>query len=236
MTTERESSQDGLIWCLDKFSLVEVLSDQEQDELHREMSAGDYRSGTPIYRVGDPSDTVYKLHYGLVRLTRPSDHGQNLTVAILGPGQIFGETSLADEPARQWIAETLEDSRVCWISKSALLRFAERNPKLSFRITKLVGDRLTELDNRLSDVLFLTARGRLARVLLKIGTRFGAPDSSKNRVRLTIALTHQDLAELIGSTRETASTAIGDLRRHSLINTEGDTIALNDVEALSNIR
>jgi CRP-like cAMP-binding protein len=236
MTTEEGIPQDGLVWCLDKFSLVEVLSDQEQDELHREMSAGDYKAGTPIYRVGDPSDTVYKLHHGLVRLTRPSDRGQHLTIAILGPGQIFGETSLADEPARQWIAETLEDSRVCWISKSALLRFAERNSKLSFRITKLVGDRLTELDNRLSDVLFLTARGRMARVLLKIGKRFGVPSGDKNRIQLAIALTHQDLAELIGSTRETASTAIGDLRRQEFINTDGDTIILNDVEALSNIR
>lgn len=230
MKDKSESQKTNRFWCVENFSLVEVLDRQEQEALHHYMRFVDYRAGETIYFPGDPSDTVYSLHRGRVRLGYLNENGRRLTFAILGKGQVFGETALAGEETRHWIAEALEDSTLCMIFKGDLLRFAEGNPKLALRISKLVGERLVEIENKLQDLIFKGVPARLSQTLLELAERYGEREAEGVRIRFKI--THRELAQLIGSTRETTSVALGRMERQGLLSKRYGVIVLKNLERL----
>lgn len=217
-------------WCVENFSLADVLTEEERAELHKHMQFVRYKAGETIYFPGDPSRTVYSIREGRVRLAYLDEQGHRLTFAIIGRGQVFGEMALAGEQRRNWIAEAIEDSVLCIISKSDLLGFAERNPKLALRINKMLGDRLLEIENKLEDLLFRSVNARLSRTLLKLAEQYGEQEADGVRIRLR--LTHQELAHLIGAARETTSATLGDLERRGLIRKGRGTILLRDLERL----
>jgi CRP-like cAMP-binding protein len=221
-------------WCVDNFSLADVLTEEERAELHKHMQFVHYKAGETIYFPGDPSRTVYSIRDGCVRLAYLGEQGHRLTFAIIGRGQVFGEMALAGEQKRGWIAEAMEDSVLCIISKSDLLGFAERNPKLALRINKMLGDRLLEIENKLEDVLFRGVNARLSRTLLKLAEQYGEQEA--DGVRIRFRLTHQELAHLIGAARETTSAALGDLERRGLIRKGRGAILLRDLERLRQVR
>lgn len=221
-------------WCVENFSMADVLTEEERAELHEYMQFVRYKAGETIYFPGDPSRTVYSLRDGRVRLAYLDEQGHRLTIAIIGRGQVFGETALAGEEKRSWIAEALEDSVLCIISKGDLLGFAERNPKLALRISKLIGERLIEIENKLEDLLFKGVNARLSRTLLKLAEQYGEREA--DGVRIRFRLTHQELAHLIGAARETTSTALGEMERQGLIRKGRGAILLRDLERLRQMR
>ena len=217
-------------WCVENFSLAEALNEAEREELHRYMRFVSYRAGETIYFPGDPSNTVYTLHRGRVRLGYLDESGRHLTFAILGRGQVFGETALAGEETRHWIAEALEDSTLCMVFKGDLLRFAAGNPKLALRISKLVGERLVEVENKLQDLIFKGVPARLSQTLLQLAERYGEREAEGVRIRFKI--THRELAQLIGSTRETTSAALGRMERQGLLSKRYGMIVLKNLKRL----
>lgn len=220
-------------WCVENFSLADVLDPEEREELHLYMQYVNYKAGETIYFPGDPSDTVYTLHRGRVRLAYLDEDGRRLTFAIMGTGQVFGETALVGEDRRRWIAEAMEDCTLCMVPKKDLLRFAEGNPRLALSITKLVGNRMVDVENKLEDLLFKGVRERLARTLLRLGEEFGTVEEKGSKT--SVAVTHQELAHLIAATRETTSTILGELEREGLLSKARGKIVLNDPVGLRDL-
>jgi len=223
-------AETGRFWCVQEFSLAEALEARQKEELDAFMQHVRYEKGETIYFPGDPSDTVYTLHDGRVRLDYLDESGKRLTFAIVGPGQVFGETALAGEEKRRWIAEAMEDTTLCIVHKNDLMRFAERNPKFALTITKLIGSRMVEIENKLENLLFRDVRARLANTLLALAREHGT--EADGGVRIELGLTHQELARLIGSTRETTSATLGDLEDEGLIQKRRGEIVLTDMERL----
>ncbi len=220
-------------WCVENFNFVDVLTPKELEELRRTMRSVAYRAGETVYFPGDPSDTLYTLHHGRVRLAYLDESGRRLTLTIINPGELFGETAITGEQRRRWIAETLEDTVVCIIHKGDFLRLAQNNPRLALKITKLLGERLVEIENKLEDLLFKGVNARLARTLLQLVQKHG--ESEADGVRIGLKLTHEELAHLIGSTRETTSLALGELERQGLLRKQRGIIIVRDVERLKQL-
>ena len=217
-------------WCVQEFSLAEALDARQKEELDAFMQHVRYTKGETIYFPGDPSDTVYTLHDGRVRLDYLDESGKRLTFAIVGPGQVFGETALAGEERRRWIAEAMEDTTLCIVHKNDLMRFAEQNPQFAMTITKLIGSRMVEIENKLENLLFRGVRARLANTLVALAHEYGT--ETDDGIRIGLGLTHQELAHLIGSTRETTSATLGDLEDEGFLYKRRGEIVLSDMEGI----
>jgi len=232
MREQEAGVTSGRFWCLQDFRLADVLSPAEQEEMHVFMRDRDYKAGETIYFPGDPSDTIYAVRHGHVRLTYLDESGKRLTFAIIGRGQLFGETALAGEETRHWLAEAMDDATVCTIGRDDFLNFAADKPKLALRISTYVGERLTEIQSKLEDLLFKDVNERLSQTLLKLSEQYG--DRDAEGVRIKFKMTHQELANLIGATRETTSLALGEFEKRGLLSKERGVITLKDIDGLKN--
>ena len=233
MALPLQSDVHQRFWCIENLSFVDVLNPQELEELGRYIQSVPYQAGEAIYFPGDPSDTIYTLHHGRVRLAYLDESGRRLTLAIIGQGQLFGETALVGEQKRRWIAEALEDTVLCIVHKDDFLRIARRNPDLALKISALIGERLVEVENKLEDLLFKGVHARLARTLLQLAQQYGTQDA--DGMSLRFQLTHEELAHLIGSTRETTSLALGDLERQGVISKQRGVVLIKNLERLKQI-
>lgn len=225
-----DQTKPDILWCMENFDLLKHLSMLEREALRRRVKTVRYHRGEIIYLPGDPGDTVFFLKRGQVKLAYLDESGRRLTLKICQRGEPFGEASLAGEDSRKLIAEALDNVELCAISKYDLLEFSRENSSLSLRIGKLVGMRLVELENRLEDLFFKDVPTRLARLLLTLAKQYGK--SAESGVKIGLKITHQDLADLIGSRRETASVVLGEFEAEGLIEKSHGCIMIKNIEGL----
>lgn len=224
---------DRRLWHLRRFDVLKVLSAQELKELNTLVKEAVYKRGESIYLTGDPSDAVYFLKQGRVKLSYLDESGKRLTLAICERGEPFGEMALVGEERRSLEASSLEDVWLCWIAKEDLLRFAEEHPRLSLRIAKLIGWRWREIENRLEDLLFKDVPTRLVRLLDKLSHDYGR--ETEDGLQIDLRLTHQEIAHLIGSTRETVTLLLNRFAEEGLLEKRRSLIIIRDANILEQL-
>lgn len=212
------------LWYLKKINLFEALTPEEMETLAGVTRMESVRKKTPIFFPGDPSHQVYLLKEGRVKLSRISEEGREVTIALLEPGEIFGELEVLGDAPRDTLAEALDDSRICVVSKAIFLAMVRSKPEFSFRLTKLIGFRMRKIESRVEDLVFRDVPARLAHLLLELAKSYGR--KTEKGIFLRIKITHQEIANLIGSIRETVSAVLGDFRRDGWIAFEGRQITL----------
>jgi CRP-like cAMP-binding protein len=131
-------------------------------------------------------------------------------LAIIDPGELFGELAMLDAGQREEFAEAMETSTVVLMPGDEIRRLMEESPQLSLGVTKLMGMRRRRVERRLKSLLFRSNRERLVHLLLELAEKYGQPCSEG--LRIGIKLSHQDLASIIGSTRETVTVVLGELQ------------------------
>ncbi|MFQ5580627.1 MAG: Crp/Fnr family transcriptional regulator [Nitrospiria bacterium] len=206
------------------------MTSKEMGELDRITRMESVKKKTPIFFPGDPSQQVYLLKEGRVKISRVSEDGREVTIALLEPGEIFGELNVLDDSPRDTMAEALDDSQICVVNKELFLSMVQKKPEFSFRLTKLIGLRLKRIESRVEDLVFRDVATRLAHLLLELSKDYGKETSEG--IKLRIKITHQEIANLIGSIRETVSAVLGDFKREGLIGFEGRIIILLKPDAL----
>ncbi len=202
-------------WCLLNVNLFPHLQPHEMEVLNRWVKSIHYRKGEVIFLPGDPSDFVYFLHRGRVKLAYLDESGKRLTLAICRVGELFGEMALLGEKRRKLVAEALEDAELCIVAGEDLMRFADHHKALSIQLTRAIGDRMRALESRLQDLIFKDVPTRLARLLVRFREDYGVP--GPDGVLLDLKLTHRDIADLIGSTRETTTATLNDFIKRGVI-------------------
>jgi CRP-like cAMP-binding protein len=212
------------IWYLQRINLFEEIAPEEMEALARMTRMESVKKKTAIFLPGDPSRQVYLLKEGRVKISRISEEGRELTLALLGPGEIFGELEALDDLPRDTLAEALDDTQLCIIHKELFLEMIRRRPELSFRLTKLIGFRMRRIESRVEDLVFRDVPARLAHLLIDLSKNYGK--ASPQGICLQIKITHQEIANLIGSIRETVSAALGEFKKEGLITFEGRRIIL----------
>lgn len=212
------------LWYLKRINLFTEMSSEEMGELASKTRMESVSKKTPIFFPGDPSQQIYLLKEGRVKISRISEGGREVTIALLEPGEIFGELEVLGDAPRDTLAEALDDSKICVVSKKVFLEMIRRIPDFSFRLTKLIGFRMRKIESRVEDLVFKDVPARLANLLLDLAKDYGK--ETPQGMLLQIKITHQEIANLIGSIRETVSVVLGDFKRDGWIVFEGRRIVL----------
>lgn len=171
-----------------------------------------------IYAEGDTSDAIYIVMSGLVKLVSLSETGTETILHIFAPGQVFGELLLGGE-VRPFTAIAIEDTIVRAIPKPHITELLHSIPSLALNLLALIAKRLIETQQRLAQSGHSWSYHRLAKVLLELADRYGADGPAGTMIQLP--LTHEDLANLIGTTRETVTTQLGRFKRMGLVSQQG---------------
>ncbi len=188
------------------------MTEEEKTELAAHSRMLECLRGHPIRIPGSGDDTFWLIKEGQVRLSILGAGGKKITVALLGPGEVIGEMAVAGLDGYSEIAEALTGCVLCQVPAEYLRRVVDRRPDLSLHISKLIGLRRQQIANRIQDVLFLTVPQRMARLLLRLADEFPGTTVSGRR-HVNLRLTHQEMADLVGSNREAVTAALRRLDR-----------------------
>ena len=184
-----------------------------------------------IYAPGDPDGQLYFLLEGTVRLYKIYGEYKEATVALLKDGGVFGELSL-DEGSRQDVfAEAVTDSRVASIQKTSIERVIRSDPGFALKLFSSFSERLRQSDEVIESLLHREVSTRLATLLINLGERFG--ESNGVGTMIDVRLTHQDLANMIASTREAVSKVMSELQRDGVIESRNRRIVIVNGAALA---
>lgn len=224
------SSSAGKLWYLKKIDVFAEMSQEDVEAFSDLTHIEDVPAGEPLYFPGDTSDTIFMLKKGRVRISRTNPDGKRITLAILEPGEIFGEMALTGEEERKTRAETLETSFMCAISRERFLGFLEDHPALNFRITRLMGERRRQIEEKIDQLLFRPAPARLALVLQDLFENHAENDGEDGAPE--IHFSHQDLADLAGLTRPTATTLLNELEDEGVVEIGRRQLVLKDPAGL----
>jgi CRP-like cAMP-binding protein len=222
------------IWYLSRMDLFGRLSPADIETVARLAVHSELKRNTPIYLPGDPADKIYLLKRGLVKISHLTEEGKQITLAILHPGDVFGELAVIDASPRDHLAQVYEDAMICALSRNDFLSIMSSYPEVAFRITKLLGLRLRRLGNRVEKLLFKSAHARLAQTLLELSADYGVDDAAGTL--LTLKLSQRELGNMVGLSRESVNLCLGDFKREGLVEAQGRSLRLLDKEGLSQVR
>ena len=185
-----------------------------------------------IYAPGDPDGQLHFVLGGTVRLYKIYGEFKEATVALLREGDVFGELGLDETFCQNAFAETVTDARVAVVRKSVLNEVIKRRPKFALKLFSSFSERLRQSEEAIESLLYREVSARLATLLSHLGDRFGEPHGSGMVIR--VRLTHQDLANMIFSTREAVSKVMSEFQRAGLIEIRNRRIVVNrQLETLS---
>jgi len=178
-----------------------------------------------IFAPGDPNGQLYLLLEGTVRLYKIYGAYKEATVALLKDGGVFGELSLEEGSRQDVFAEAVTDIRVAVVRKSVLTEVIRRSPQFAMKLLFSFSERLRQSDEVIESLLDREVSARLATLLLNLSNRFGNTDGSGTV--LNVRLTHQDLANMIVSTREAVSKVMSEFQRDGLIEVRNRRISVS---------
>lgn len=211
---ERAAAGPDRLWCMSEVDIFCDLSDTEMDAMAQAAPMRTYTTGALVYTPHQPLETLFILKKGRIRIFRVSPDGRALTTAIIDPGTIFGEMVIVGQQMHDNFAEALDDVVVCVMTKTDVRRLLLGDPRISARISETLGRRIGELEQKFSDAVFKSVPERIAGALVTLSSATsGRPLGRGVQVRLT----HEQLAALAATSRETTTKILGELADQGLI-------------------
>ena len=214
-------------------SQCDLFSQLQPDEIRRMESVSrmkKFKRGEPVYLPADSADGVLLVVSGRVKICHLTPEGKQSILVFVEPGEIFGELSVVDPTQRQEYTETTEATQLVLIPREEMRRVMRDHPALTLGITKLIGLRRRRVERRLRNLLFHSNRERLVHLLLELVEQYGRP--AGEGIELGIKLSHQEMANIIGSTRETVTVVLGELQREGMIEIARRRVKIVDLPKL----
>jgi CRP/FNR family cyclic AMP-dependent transcriptional regulator len=212
---------------LSELAVFQDLSAREMEELNRIITMSTVTKGRVFYRPEEPGEVLFILKEGRVQLYRISPEGKKLVITTLGAHTLFGEMGLLGAKMQNTFAEAVEDCLICVMNRSDLERLILSKPQVALRILEVTGRRLRDAEERLENMAFKGIPARLASILIRLS-------EEQNSHEIT-GFTHQDLAESVGTYRETATQVLNDLKASGCIEIGRKRITILDIDALGAI-
>jgi CRP-like cAMP-binding protein len=219
------------IWFLKDCDLFERLGAADKRHLESQAVMRTFPAGTFVYFPTDPGQSVLVLARGRVKIKFLNPDGQETILAFIGPGELFGELAILDTQPRNEYAEAVAETTVIAIPREGMLALMERRPELALHVTRLFGFRRRRLENRLRNILFCSIRQRIVALMLELVETHGRLEAGVWEI--TLPLSHQDLASLIGATRETVTLTLGQLQDEKLIRVQRRRLTILDRHRLT---
>lgn len=218
------------LWYLQRFRLLDALTEAQKRSVDKMTRMLEVKRGQRIYLAGDPSDQIYLLKVGVVKISTGGAEGQDTILALLYPGDIFGELAIVDDSPRDHVATAYEDTVLCALNRDLMLRMIQECPALGYQVTKLMGLRLRRFRTRVEELLYKSAHARIARTLLDLAGDYGVRDDQG--ILIPLRLNQGDLGNLVGLARETVNIVLQDFKQRGLVEADRQSIRLKDPERL----
>jgi CRP/FNR family cyclic AMP-dependent transcriptional regulator len=218
------------LWYLENFNLFKGLDKDSMMDLQKIVVDREVPKSEPIYFAHDPSNSIFMLKEGRVKLTRTSPDGKEMILALINPGEIFGELAMYGDEERTDYAYTLDKCLICAINRDDFKVFLEKNPELNIKISKLIGFRLRKYSKQIEDLVFKDATQRVVSFLLNLADEQGKKIGDETFVKPF--LTHQDIADLTACSRQTVNAILTDLREKGIINFDRKKLIISQEDEL----
>ena len=216
---------------LRRAALFAALDDEQAGELRASMTEVTLARGESLFHEGDPGDRLYVVAEGKVKLHRASPDGRENMLAVLGPSEMIGELSLFDPGPRTATASALTEVKLLGLGHGDLQPWLHARPEVAIALLRAIARRLRRTNDVMSDLVFSDVPGRVAKALLDLSRRFGV--QSEEGIHVAHDLTQEELAQLVGASRETVNKALADFAGRGWLKLEARAVVLMDVERLS---
>jgi CRP-like cAMP-binding protein len=227
------AQEKSKLWYLKNLDMFSHLRDEDIQTIDQYSSMREVKKKEKLYFQGSPDNQFYILKKGAVKITKHTPQGNDIILDILGGGTIFGEMSPVESMEKDESAEVIEDGLICTLKKEDFERLIQLVPGMEIKITKMMGLKRWKIENKLLELLFSSVEQRLAKTFLNLLDDFGVPHNGG--YLLKIKLTHKDFADLIGSTRETVTATLNNLKKENIIDFEGKYVVIKSLDKIREI-
>jgi CRP/FNR family transcriptional regulator, cyclic AMP receptor protein len=217
---------DNAEGVLKRAPLFDALDDEGARTLRRQMSEVKLSRGEHLFNEGDDGDALYVVLEGKMKLTRQAADGRENLLSVIGPGEMFGELSLFDPRPRTSTASAVTDA----VLAEALNSWLGEHPEVSLHLLRALAQRLRRANDVTADLVFTDVPGRVAKNLLDLADRFGSKEADGLHVHHD--LTQEELAQLVGASRETVNKALADFAARGWLQISARSVLILDAERL----
>jgi len=218
-------------WFIPPSDFLSTMVSSDKEELMSYASLTHFKKGECIFQAGDPGKNVYILEDGRAKICQLSADGKEMILWFCLPGEMFGLAEVPRESIREVFAQVCTDSDVYSISRKTFNNFLKHHPDTAMQVIDLLSCRLRVLGHMLLNLASDDATSRIIKLILRLSARRGK--HSGDNVCLDIPLTHQEIAEMVGTSRQTVTSVLGDLRRQGVLNVIRHRIHIQDKEKLN---
>jgi CRP/FNR family transcriptional regulator len=218
----------------DVLSRAPLFEDLDEDgaKALRSMLAGvELPRGDRLFDEGDAGDRLYVVLEGKIKLTRAASDGRENLLSVLGPGEMFGELSLFDPRPRTSSAVAVTDVRLAALAHADLLNWLTGRPDVALHLLRALARRLRRANDVTADLVFTDVPGRVAKALLDLADRFG--EQQEDGLQVHHDLTQEELAQLVGASRETVNKALADFAARGWLQLSAKSVLLIDPDRLA---
>jgi len=223
--------KDQSLWYLENIDLNGIFCPKKLGHVHETHTQKKFKKGEYIYLPAEKADRIYFLTEGSVKIGTYGDSGKEITKAILGSGEVFGELSLVGQEKRRDFAYAMEDSCACEVGRHEMKSLMRDHNGLEYFIMKILGSRLLQMEQRLESMVFRDSRSRIIDFLLEMVEKKGQRVGFEHVVRKFI--THQEIANLTATSRQTVTTVLNELRNKELLTFNRRRLLVRDLEKLA---
>src|SRR6266571_347825 len=222
-------TENGAVY-LKQVPLFADLADEDIRELMSVAKRRTFRSGEVIFHREDPGQVLYVIKEGKVKISLISPDGQEISLVVFGKGEYFGELVLIDRLPRSADAIALEKVECYTLQRSDFQKAIMKNPQIAIQVMEVLSKRLRIADQMIEDLIFLDVYGRVAKKLLELADAHGA--KVEDGIRIDVRLTQQELASMVGSSRESVNKVMGYFTDKNFISADKHKITLHRIADL----
>lgn len=219
------------MWYLEKSNMFSLVCPHKFSEYQEDHQFKQYKKGEFIYFSDDPSNTIYLVAEGKVKILYYSEDGEEIAKSVLSRGELFGELALLGEESRKDYAQSMsENTLICVITLDQMGALMKDDTRFALHINRIIGLRIRKLERKLESLVFKDVRTRVLEFLRDFAVEKGEQEG--NSFTVHHFLTHKDIADLVGTTRQTVTTLLNDLRNEGLITFSRKTMQVSDIRKL----
>lgn len=220
------------LWHLENIDVTHLLCPTKlaNDDMPAHQNHCRFKKGEEVYVPQDLSDRIFFINEGQIKISVMNEEGKEITKAILGRGEVFGELAMLGEKTRHDFATALEDTDTCVVTLEELRQLMRERSELNLFFMKIFGARQLEMERRLESLVFRDSRSRIVEFLVHLAHTKGQPVGFEWVVRKPV--THQEIANLTATSRQTVTTTLNDLRYKKLLTFNRSRLLIRDLEGL----
>ena len=224
-------NEGSSFWYLENVDMKNIFCPGKMSMQEGHLPENTIKKGKYIYLQNDDADKIFFITEGRVKIGTHSDNGKEITKAILTEGEVFGELSVVGVGKRRDYALAMEDTMMCVLSVGDMRGLLKDHSPLNLFFMNLIGSRALEMERRLESLVFKDSRTRVIDFLLDLGEKKGKPVGFETLVRRF--MTHQEIANLTATSRQTVTTTLNDLRTDNIIAFNRRRLLIRDMDKLT---